>query len=187
MQMSARTKTDQHLIDLFPVGLVLVSHRKIRVCNDTFAGMFGYHRQDLEGCSIERLYPSRREFIDIGARWLDTLRHNEHIGDERIMLAKGDVPIWFSAKGRSTDRRDPFSLIACVFEPRQTLSARAIALSPREREIVAAMGEGLTSKEIARQLGLSYRSVETYRSRLLAKFKARNASQLIDILRKPLA
>jgi DNA-binding CsgD family transcriptional regulator len=52
----------------------------------------------------------------------------------------------------------------------------------RERSIVSAMGQGMTSKEIARLLGLSHRTVETYRQRLMTKTGAKNASQLLAML-----
>ena len=58
-----------------------------------------------------------------------------------------------------------------------------VRLSDRELAIVAAMGEGMTSKQIARSLGLSHRTTETYRGRLMAKTGARNASQLLALLR----
>lgn len=169
--------------DLFPCGLLLLSRRIIQACNASFADMFGYRQEDLIGHSMELLYPSRREFLDTGDRWLDTLHNHEQVGDERVMVAKGGVPIWCAARGRSNDRSDPFSLVACVLESRQPLSARIRNLTPREREIFAAMGEGLTSKEIARRLGLSFRSVETYRLRMLRRLGARNSAQLFQLLR----
>jgi len=145
--------------------------------------MFGYRREDLIGSSTELLYPSRREFLDIGDHWVDTLQRRDQISDQRIMLAKGDVPIWCAVRGRSRDRLDPFSLVACVFEARHGASERSAALTPREREIVAALSEGLSSKEIARRLQLSFRSVETYRLRMLRKLGARNAAHLLQLLR----
>jgi DNA-binding NarL/FixJ family response regulator len=42
-------------------------------------------------------------------------------------------------------------------------------LSPREREILALIGEGLTNREIGKRLYLSEKTVKNHISRLLAK------------------
>jgi FixJ family two-component response regulator len=47
--------------------------------------------------------------------------------------------------------------------------ARLESLSVREREVVALMAEALTNKAIARQLGISPRTVEIHRTNALAK------------------
>jgi two-component system response regulator FixJ len=52
-------------------------------------------------------------------------------------------------------------------------------LSPREREVLAFIIEGLTNKEIARRLDLSPRTVETHRANLFAKLDCESLAQLI--------
>ena len=52
-------------------------------------------------------------------------------------------------------------------------------LTPREREVVAQLAKGLTSKEMAKAMGLSSRTVEMYRTRLLKKFGVRTTLQLL--------
>jgi DNA-binding NarL/FixJ family response regulator len=47
--------------------------------------------------------------------------------------------------------------------------ARGTSLTPREREVFELVGRGLTTKEIAIQLHISARTVDTYRSRLRSK------------------
>ena len=54
-----------------------------------------------------------------------------------------------------------------------------VDLSPRERQVLSALSRGLISKEIARELNLSPRTIEDIRSRLLKKFNMRNAAELI--------
>jgi DNA-binding CsgD family transcriptional regulator len=51
-------------------------------------------------------------------------------------------------------------------------------LSPREREVAAAVARGLTDKEIARELGLSPASVRTYLNRLFEKTGAQRRAGL---------
>jgi DNA-binding NarL/FixJ family response regulator len=48
-------------------------------------------------------------------------------------------------------------------------SAEAPRLSPREREVVRLLALGFTYREMAAQLGISERSVETYRARVAQK------------------
>lgn len=52
-------------------------------------------------------------------------------------------------------------------------------LSDREREVFGLMAEGLSSKQIAKQLGLSPRTVETHRAHLFAKLEVESLVQLI--------
>ncbi|MBD3175678.1 MAG: response regulator [Armatimonadia bacterium] len=52
-------------------------------------------------------------------------------------------------------------------------------LSPREREVVQLLAEGLSTKQIAEQLHLSPKTVETHRSRVMSKLDISNVAQLI--------
>ncbi|MQY12098.1 DNA-binding transcriptional activator DevR/DosR [Streptomyces sp. RB5] len=55
-------------------------------------------------------------------------------------------------------------------EPEPEPAGEALAgLSPREREILALIGEGLTNRQIGKQLYLSEKTVKNHISRLLAK------------------
>lgn len=52
-------------------------------------------------------------------------------------------------------------------------------LSTRQREILAALGSGRTTKQIAADLGISVKTVETHRARLMEALGCRNAVELV--------
>ncbi|MDH1378863.1 response regulator [Comamonas aquatica] len=56
---------------------------------------------------------------------------------------------------------------------------RYAQLSPREREVLALIVQGLTNKEIGRALDLSPRTVETHRANLFSKLEAPSLAWLI--------
>lgn len=62
-----------------------------------------------------------------------------------------------------------------------TLAAREklARLSGREREVLQRIADGLSNKEIARELTLSPRTVETYRANVFAKLEVDTLAQLI--------
>ncbi|MBN1379704.1 MAG: response regulator transcription factor [Gammaproteobacteria bacterium] len=55
------------------------------------------------------------------------------------------------------------------------------SLTRREREVLDLVLEGMTNKEIANQLGLSHRTVELHRSRVMAKMKAQSIVELVKL------
>lgn len=53
------------------------------------------------------------------------------------------------------------------------------SLTPREREVLKLVAEGLSSAEIAKTLELSVKTVESHRSRLMTKLDVTNAAGLV--------
>ncbi len=58
-------------------------------------------------------------------------------------------------------------------------AARLAHLTAREREVLAATARGLHAKEIGRELGISARTVEVHKTRIMAKLGARNIAELV--------
>jgi two-component system nitrate/nitrite response regulator NarL len=55
------------------------------------------------------------------------------------------------------------------------------SLSAREKEIIKYIADGLNSKEIAKSLFLSVRTIETHRSRILHKLGLKNTAELVRL------
>jgi FixJ family two-component response regulator len=63
----------------------------------------------------------------------------------------------------------------------QEIRQRHARLSTREHEVMALVVSGLSSKEIAQQLGLSHRTVETHRTHIMYKMGAASLVELITM------
>lgn len=59
------------------------------------------------------------------------------------------------------------------------LSQRAAELSPRQREVMDLVAAGLSSKQIAVRLGISHRTVESYRAWIMERMEAGNVAELV--------
>lgn len=58
-------------------------------------------------------------------------------------------------------------------------------LTPRERDVLQKIAMGASNKEAGRQLGISPRTVEVHRARIMEKLGARNTADLIRIVYSP--
>lgn len=159
---SLRDLTFEHA----PIGLVLTENRVIQACNLTFAEIFGYAKDELIGQSFRVLYTSREDFDQIRDIGLSALKSGERYTDERIMPRKDGSLFWCRLRARSLTPDDPLNKVilsyADISDHRPYL-----ALSARERQIVMHLMGGRTSKEIARHIGISPRTVEYYRTVVL--------------------
>ena len=58
-------------------------------------------------------------------------------------------------------------------------------LTPREREVLDQITSGASNKEAGRRLGISPRTIEVHRARIMDKLHARNAADLVRIVLSP--
>jgi RNA polymerase sigma factor (sigma-70 family) len=64
---------------------------------------------------------------------------------------------------------------------REAIDARRALLTPKEQVVVAHVVEGLSSREIAKRLGMSYRTVENHRARILEKLHVTSTVELVKL------
>ena len=62
---------------------------------------------------------------------------------------------------------------------RRDIGRRLDRLTAREREVFERLARGLSNKAVARDLGISPRTVEVHRARVMEKLQARNLSHLV--------
>lgn len=172
-------QTQQLAFDLAPVGLCVSRHRIVVFCNEVFARQFGYEVSELVNKPFALLYPTMDEFTQIGAQGEAAMRETGVYSDERIMRRRDGTLFWCHASGRAADRSDPFACAAWMFEDISQRRPVATPLTQREREIAKYLVMGCTSKQIARALDLSPRTVEGHRARLMTKHKAATLGELV--------
>jgi PAS domain S-box-containing protein len=168
-----------------PIGMCVSHRRVIQQANTALEGMFRYGPGALDGESFQTLYPTSDEFQRTGERLAPVLNATGQYADERIMKRDGGELFWCRVTGRALVPDDPHAAGIWTFEDLSAKRPVAPGLSPREREIATLIADGKTSKVIARQLGLSPRTVEMYRARLMAKYSATTSSGLIHKLMRP--
>lgn len=141
--------------------------------------------------------------LDVAMPSMSGLEVQAHLNQRGVALpvvyltGTSDIPIAVAAmrQGAADFIEKPFDnqdLVARVqraierHEPRRRTQAERAAtrerlarLTPREREIMELVVAGRTSKEIARILGSSHRTVEIHRGRLMEKMAAASLAELV--------
>jgi FixJ family two-component response regulator len=146
-------------------------------------------REDWAGCVVADLRLPGKSGLELQAE----LRARGAALPVIIMTAHGDVPSARTAfQAHAIDFLEkPFdhaqlrAAIDTAFSregsriERDGDAAKLAALTVREREVLEHAAKGLHAKEIAAALGISPRTVEVHKSRLMEKLGARNLAELV--------
>ncbi len=163
-----------------PVAQMVLAHRSIRTANRAAHVLFGYAEGEMVGQSIRLLYPTTGDFSDIGARAEAGLAAAGSYEDQRFMRQADGTICWMRARGVTLTPEVPFDLTVWAFELIADKPSRSIDLTDREQEIAREVVNGRTCKEIGLSLGISHRTVEVHRARLMKKLGARNTAELVS-------
>lgn len=80
-------------------------------------------------------------------------------------------------------QQDPVGFDGAVTDEQKALALDGIEqLTGREREVLDLMAKAYSSKRAARELGISPRTVEKHRHRVIRKIGAQNAADVIRIV-----
>jgi len=165
-----------------PIGLVLSRHRLMIDCNRAVLAMFRAERDQLIGQSFRVLYPTQGEYERTGERIVASLDNAGRYADERVMRRVDGELFWCHVWGHALDAADPHAAGIWSFEDLSSKRSLKLDFTAREREIAALLIEGLTSKMVGKRLGISPRTVDVYRARLMRKVGASTTAELVHKL-----
>lgn len=165
-----------------PVAQILIRYRQIVVVNKAMERLFEFPRNEIEGRSVKRLFPSQADFTHIGEKCEYHMRNSQdtYYEDERFMQTNAKEVFLVRARGITLSPDDPFRLMVWSFERTGPKQYRSVRLTPREREVANLIVNGHTSREIGTKLGISHRTVEVHRAKLMKKFHVHNTAELVS-------
>lgn len=148
-------------------------------------------------CVILDVHMPGRSGIDV----LGSLNGQNYPAPVFIISGQGDIPMAVRAikEGAFDFIEKPFDADTVVTRVREALSTRAAIaaqpapkaepdfpgrdqLTPREREVLTEIAGGASNKEAGRRLGISPRTIEVHRARIMEKLGARNTADLVRIV-----
>jgi DNA-binding CsgD family transcriptional regulator len=168
------------------VGQAIGRHRLVVDCNAVFEEMFMVGRKAMIGQSFQSIDPTEADFAKTGKRITPPLTSAGRCTDQRVMRrANGDL-FRVQVSGYVRNREDPFEETLWAFtdlsRDGKVESPRHIAMTPRERDIAALLMERRSGKEIGKALGISPRTVDVYKTRLLRKHGVTSSEELVSKL-----
>ncbi len=178
------------------LSLVLSKEGFEVVCFADGAAFLAAAKARSPACIILDVHIPGKSGIDI----LKILNAQDYAAPIFIMSGSGDIPMAVDAikNGALDFIQKPFKGSEIVAWVRQALTAHASRqakppkpvphfpgrepLSRREQEVLACLMAGASNKEAGRQLGISFRTVEVHRARIMEKLGAKNATDLMRIV-----
>jgi diguanylate cyclase (GGDEF)-like protein/PAS domain S-box-containing protein len=89
------------------VGIVHLKDRKFISVNNKFEEMFGYEREEITGFKTEIIFPSKKDFDEIGRQAYKKLQENDTYNSEWIVKHKDGHEFWCAISAKSIEDGKP--------------------------------------------------------------------------------
>lgn len=169
-----------------PVACAVLYDRVIVECNQLFCEMWRGASEDIKGRSFAVFYTSIEEFDLRGQRIAPILAGQGSYSDDWLMKRCDGENFWCHVNGATLDQQHPYDRVIWTFVDLSVAAAPGVSsshrLTPREREVAKLLYEGRSSKDIARALDISHRTVHIHRANLLKKFGVSSTIDLLKVL-----
>lgn len=165
--------------DHSPVAMCVTTGGRVTACNLELGWLLGCDRSELVGLTLADCGdPGRRDAHAEQVAAASLVAAGTHC-DERVLRRRDGALLRCRAVARSLHRTQPLQWVVWSFHALCAAEPAGCGLTNREREVARQLLAGGTSKEIAREVGISPRTVDGYRARLMRKLGVANQRQLI--------
>lgn len=176
----------QELFFHLPVACAILHKRVVADCNDLFCKMWRGTVAGIVGKSFKEFYASPEDFEYKGGKIAPILEREGSYSDSWLIKRCDGEIFWCHMNGVTLDRARPYDRVIWTFIDLSSESTSHVSiasrLTPREREVAKLLYEGYSSKDIARILTISHRTVHIHRANLLKKYSVKSTSDLLKII-----
>lgn len=171
------------LIDHANAAIYIYQDERLDYVNQKFCEILGYSKKELLGMSLVNIIykDDIHLVIDKINRCFRGIQSEVEVGFRAIR--RDQTVIYVTLSGSIVKLKGKQSLVGSIFyqeefQPKQndhSVKAANLDITPREKDVLVCICQGLSNQEIADQLSISIRTVEGHRNRLLKKTACKNS------------
>jgi DNA-binding NarL/FixJ family response regulator len=162
----------------------VVAHREAMVAEGLAAALAGY--PGLLPVGVATATDAERRPDPVDAAVLDSSMPGAQLAAARLRR-RGVRVVFLGDEGddnedvRVSPRASVAALATAVFPGWRELEPSGTPLTPREGQVLSLVARGLAAKQVARQLGISHKTVERHKTRIFAKLGVPNQAAAVSI------
>lgn len=174
-----------------PISMLILREQTIVTTNRALCAMFGIAADALIGERFGVLFPANDELDDLYSVILKAVsrvgEYRGHLLARRCDAAAGDPAFLCQVNVQYLSLDNVHRLLICSMHNLSQVAQEHSDLTPRERDVALLLRKRYTAKEIGKCLGISHRTVEVHRSKLMRKYGVHTVAELLQqLLHEPL-
>ncbi|MES3009362.1 MAG: LuxR C-terminal-related transcriptional regulator [Pseudomonadota bacterium] len=174
-----------------PVGMLILREQTIVATNRALCTMFGIAADALIGARFGVLFHNNGALDELYSAMTKAVCHvgeyHGHLLARRCDAAVGDPALLGQVNVQYLSLDNAHRLLICSMSNLSQVAQDCSDLTPRERDVALLLRKRHTAKEIGKCLGISHRTVEVHRSKLMRKYGVHTVAELSQqLLHEPL-